>query len=407
MSAVLSAKPAARQSVLLSEVVQFNPKPMRNSIADELEVSFVPMAAVEAGSGRMHISQTRQFSEVKKGFTHFRDGDVLFAKITPCMENGKMAVAGGLRNGIGYGSTEFHVLRPSERLDARYLYCFVSSRAFRREAAHHMTGAVGLRRVPISFLEQTEIPIPSMGEQRLVVAEIEKQFSRLDEAAANLQRVKANLRRYTHSVLEEAFAAPLLCTLGDVIAFGPQNGLYLPKSDYGSGTPILRIDDYQTDWCRAAGELRQVRASADQIKAWALAEGDVVINRVNSTTHLGKCLSASAGLAGVLFESNMMRMSLRGDVSPRYVELYLGSKTGRARLTANAKWAVNQASINQQDVRATPMPLLPLVEQHRIVAEVDRRLSIARGVEAQVDANLKRAQALRQAVLAKAFGGAG
>lgn len=96
----------------LSEVVDFNPRLDKSAYRDDLEVSFVPMAAVEAGSGRMEVTQTKRFATVKRGYTPFREGDVLFAKITPCMENGKMAVVPKLTNGMGFGSTEFHVLRP-------------------------------------------------------------------------------------------------------------------------------------------------------------------------------------------------------------------------------------------------------------------------------------------------------
>ncbi len=101
----------------------------------------------------------------------------------------------------------------------------------------------------------------------------------------------------------------------------------------------------------------------------------------------------------------MMRFRLMPGVLSRYVELYLGSRIGKRRLTANAKWAVNQASINQRDVQATEIPLPTLERQAQIVAEVDRRLSIVREVEAEVDANRKRARALRQACLATAFEG--
>ena len=94
-------------TVPLSKAVEINPKTDRSLLADNTEVTFVPMAAVEAASGRVDTSTVRRYEEVKKGYTHFRDGDVLFAKITPCMENGKMAVVQSLRNGIGLGSTEF------------------------------------------------------------------------------------------------------------------------------------------------------------------------------------------------------------------------------------------------------------------------------------------------------------
>ncbi|MFY4727574.1 restriction endonuclease subunit S [Nitrospira sp. BLG_2] len=193
----------------LSEVVDLNPRLDKSAYRDDLEVSFVPMAAVEAGSGRMEVSQTKQFAAVKKGYTPFREGDVLFAKITPCMENGKMAVVPKLTNGIGFGSTEFHVLRPHDGMDPRYVYYFVSAQGFRREAAHHMTGAVGQKRVPQSFLQEASIPVPLLENQRRIVAEIEKQFSRLDEAVASLKRTKANLKRYKAAVLKAAVEGKL------------------------------------------------------------------------------------------------------------------------------------------------------------------------------------------------------
>ena len=199
--------------VPLSEAVEINPKLDRSLLADDLDVSFVPMASVEALTGAIDVSTIRKYAEVKKGYTHFRDGDILFAKVTPCMENGKMAIARKLVNGVGFGSTEFHVLRPRAGVDARYIYNFVSSQTFRKEASGHMTGAVGLRRVPSAYLEEQLIPLPSIEQQCEIVAELEKQFSRLDEAVANLQRVKANLKRYKASVLKAAVEGRLVETL--------------------------------------------------------------------------------------------------------------------------------------------------------------------------------------------------
>jgi len=257
--------------------------------------------------------------------------------------------------------------------------------------------------VYLKTLGETPVLIPSVDEQGEVVAEIEKQFSRLDEAVAGLKRVKANIKRYRASVLDTFFADDPNVCLGDVIESGPQNGLYLPKSAYGAGTPMLRIDDYQTNWMRPAGELRRVTATDAQVATWALREGDLVVNRVNSMSHLGKCASIPASLAGAVFESNMMRLRLNAHALPRYVELCLGGSRGRGRLTQRAKWAVNQASINQQDLLATPLPLPNIDRQREIVAEVDRLLSIAREAEAEVETNLKRAQGLRQGILAAAF----
>src|SRR5690554_6722770 len=127
------------------------------------------MSAVEAERGRIDTSERRLFGAVKSGFTAFASGDVLFAKITPCMENGKMAIVPSLPSNVGFGSTEFHVLRPSSAVDRDLLYYFVSSLSLRHEAQHQMTGAVGQKRVPKRYLENKMFRLPPLNEQRRIV----------------------------------------------------------------------------------------------------------------------------------------------------------------------------------------------------------------------------------------------
>lgn len=199
-----------RRTVPLSEICDINPRLGKAKLSEDELIAFVPMAAVGAANGSIDVSSKRPFAEVKKGFTPFQSGDVLFAKITPCMENGKMAVVPRLANHYGFGSTEFHVLRPKNGIDARYLYYFVSRQDFRKEAARHMTGAVGQKRVPTDFIKQSIIPLPpTIEDQQRIVAEIEKQFSRLDEAVASLKRIQSNLKRYKAAVLMVAVEGKL------------------------------------------------------------------------------------------------------------------------------------------------------------------------------------------------------
>jgi type I restriction enzyme S subunit len=193
-------------------------------------------------------------------------------------------------------------------------------------------------------------------------------------------------------------------TMGLLIG-AQQNGLYVPASRYGAGVPILRIDDYQSDASRSAAELKQVQISDDDAQRYGLRINDVVLNRVNSMTHLGKALVVSERHLPAVFESNMMRLELLDGVSPRFVHFYLASSPGRNRLTKNAKWAVNQASINQADVGACFVPLPPLAEQVRIVAEVERLLSVAAVSAEALSATTTRCAALRQATLSWAFAG--
>ena len=168
----------------LGEVCAVNPRAMRTRSSDDMLVSFVPMAAVDERLGAITVRQERPLSEVSKGFTSFKDGDVLFAKITPCMENGKAALAGNLINGIGRGSTEFYVLRPDGRVLGEYLCHFVRRARFREEAKRHFTGTAGQQRVPRSFMENSLILLPPLEKQQ--------QFTKIVESAHAASRLEVS-----------------------------------------------------------------------------------------------------------------------------------------------------------------------------------------------------------------------
>ena len=193
----------------MCEVVELNPRLDKSAYTGNPTVSFVPMPGVEQGTGAIDVSQTRSLEEVKKGYTPFRAGDVLFAKITPCMENGKMAVVPALKNGLGFGSTEFHVLRPYREISPRYIYHFISSESFRSDAERNMTGAVGQRRVPTSYLIDQSVPVPPVREQHRIVVKIEELLSELGKGVENLKSARAKLNVYRQSVLKHAFEGKL------------------------------------------------------------------------------------------------------------------------------------------------------------------------------------------------------
>lgn len=150
----------------LGDVCTINPrldkhqKPTADSI-----VSFVPMAAVDGIRGEVAIIEPRSYASVAKGFTPFIEGDVLFAKITPCMENGKAAIVPELVGGFGFGSTEFHVLRPTEHLHKAWLFGFVRRETFRHQAKLNFSGTAGQQRVPTEYLKTLNVPVPDFKTQ--------------------------------------------------------------------------------------------------------------------------------------------------------------------------------------------------------------------------------------------------
>jgi type I restriction enzyme S subunit len=196
----------------IPEVAEINPARPSAAPADCELVTFLPMASVEPMSGRIDTSISRPWGEIKKGYTRFQEGDVLSAKITPCMENGKAAVAHGLSAGVGAGSTEFHVLRAGSALNNYFLLYYILQEEFRRSAKAEMTGTAGQLRVPGRFFECQKIPVPPLPEQHRIVETIESYLTRLDDAMATLERVQRNLKRYRTSVLKAAVEGRLVPT---------------------------------------------------------------------------------------------------------------------------------------------------------------------------------------------------
>lgn len=192
----------------LNQIAEINPKRDFSGLSDDTELTFVPMAAVAEESGAIDISQRRQTGEIRKGYTRFQSGDVLFAKITPCMENGKAAVVPDIPHGLGAGSTEFHVLKPGEVLP-QYLFHWITQRWFRQEAEFNMTGTAGQKRVPTAWLTNATIPVPPLETQRRIVARIDELFSELDDGETALARAREDLEVYRKALLKAAVTGEL------------------------------------------------------------------------------------------------------------------------------------------------------------------------------------------------------
>lgn len=188
--------------ISLGEVCQINPKKNHdNRLQDGLLVSFVPMSAVSE-DGQINVSETKSYEKVRKGFTYFAENDVLFAKITPCMENGKGAVARGLVNQIGFGSTEFHVIRPIEgKVNSVWVYELTVLKNFRMDAFDNMTGSAGQKRVPASFLENYKVSLPPL--------ELQNQFAdfvaQVDKSKLVVQKSLEQLEILKKALMQEYF----------------------------------------------------------------------------------------------------------------------------------------------------------------------------------------------------------
>ena len=194
----------------LGEVCKINPSKINTkNLSDDLEVSFFPMASLSEITGEIVDPEIRTLGKVKNGFTNFSEGDVVFAKITPCMENGKSAIIGKLINDIGYGTTEFYVLRCGEELSNKYLHHIVRSKKFRDEAKQNMTGAVGQQRVSKKYMEDYMLNLPTFSEQTEIVRIIDDLLAKEQQAKELAENALAKIELIKKAILARAFRGEL------------------------------------------------------------------------------------------------------------------------------------------------------------------------------------------------------
>jgi type I restriction enzyme S subunit len=165
--------------VRLGDICQINP---RNHVQDEnVNVSFLPMALIGEGYGSNYCPEIRKWKDVKKGFTHFANNDVVLAKISPCFQNLKSAIMNNLTNGIGAGTTELHVLRRySHTLDSKYLLCFVQNQNLIKDGIKTFKGVVGQQRIGKDFIKEYLCPLPPLAEQHRIADKVSTFFAQLD-----------------------------------------------------------------------------------------------------------------------------------------------------------------------------------------------------------------------------------
>jgi type I restriction enzyme S subunit len=296
-----------------------------------------------------------------------------------------------------------------------------ASRRILKSCAKHGTTVAS---IDTNALLDFEIPLVDLDAQHATVAEIEKQFSRLDEAVANLHRVKVNLKRQRNSVLQAVTGGKLgaegravppeeewrWLTIEELASPEPRSiqsgpfGSNLRHSEFqASGKLVIGIDNVRDGEFSIGSNHRISDAKFDELAKYAARPGDVLIT-VMAT--IGRVCVVPADIEPAIITKHVYRITVNREVAvPDYVAIALrGSREVRAQLMGSVQ-GQTRPGLNGGLIKKIRVPVPPLAYQQSVVAEVDRRLSIARGVEAEVDANLQRAQALRQAVLARAFSG--
>ncbi|MEM5441044.1 restriction endonuclease subunit S [Serratia marcescens] len=196
-------------TVKISEVAEINPK-LRKGVDEAQDITFLPMAAISE-NGKVIGGEIRKLKDVKKGFTYFERKDILIAKITPCFENGKAAILNDLPTPIGFGSTEFHVIRPiASKVDPEYLFTMLWNTYFRTIGADNMTGSAGQKRLPVKFIHEFSIPLPPLSLQKDISERILKSRQLIQQSIA----MESQLNALAQAVFVDMFGDPLINSKG-------------------------------------------------------------------------------------------------------------------------------------------------------------------------------------------------
>lgn len=407
---------------------ELNPSPLEaRTLSQDAEVSFVPMEAVGEHGG-LDLSRTKTIADVGTGYTYFADGDVVVAKITPCFENGKGALAARLTNGVAFGTTELHVLRALDALDSKYLFYVTLADAFRRLGEAEMYGAGGQKRVPERFIENLKHPFPPGPEQRAIAAFLDRETAKIDALVSRKERLIELLQEKRTALITRAVTKGLDPTvpmkdsgvewLGEIPAHWEvkplkalsklQTGLTLGKKYEGQALtvrPYLRVANVQ-DGYLDLDDVAEIELPQRDAIRYELRPGDVLMTEGGDFDKLGRGYVWEGQIAGCLHQNHIFAVRPGTELlSPRYLTLIMSSGYGRAYFTATSKQSTNLASTNSTKLRNLPMPAPGLPEQRTITRFLDRETTKIDALVAKVREAIDRLQEFRTALISAAVTG--
>jgi type I restriction enzyme S subunit len=396
----------------IGETITLNPK---NISTDDTAIGFVPMPLLGTSYLGKNRFEIKKWAEVKRGYTHFANGDVLLAKITPCFENGKAGIVTQLPNGLGAGSTEFFVCRPNrELLNGKYLVAFFKTREFLKKGEVQMTGSVGHKRVPKDYLLNTIIPLPPLDEQKRIADKLDILLAAVDACRARLDKVPALIKRFRQSVLAAAMSGKLTedwrksnqisgkwgkTKLREIAE--SRLGKMLDKSK-NQGVPTTYLRNINVRWFGFdLSDLLDIRVTENEIHELSIQNGDVLICEGGEP---GRCAVWSAGVNKFVFQKALHRVRPNKSLLPLWLCFNLKNDADTGRLetyfTGTTIKHFTGTALSKYEIR---MPNIR--EQNEIVRRVEALFTIADKLETRLAIARARVDQLTPSILAQAFRG--
>lgn len=399
----------------IEDICALNPK---EKLEDELDVGFMPMPGVPTTFYDKSVFEIRKWEKVKKGYTQFKNEDILFAKITPCFENSKAVIVKDFPNGWGAGSTEFYVLRPYGGLvKSQLLLALVKSYHFLFEGAMNMTGAVGHRRVPKDFVLSYPFPLPPLAEQKEIARRLDDLLTQVDTLKARLDNIPAILKRFRQSVLAAAVSGKLTeewrkengssvseSCLEDLGMISGGKTPSKSNSDYweNGSVPWVSPKDMKSDFITTSMDTITERAVEEAGMKLIPSKSILMVTRSGILAH-----SFPVGFTTIPVTINQDIKAFVPDLNkivPEYSAILLRGLEGRI-LTECSKDGTTVASIETKLLTSLKFLLPSIQEQTEIVRRVEQLFAFADKIEEKVNNAQNRVDKLTQSILKKAFQG--
>ncbi|MCC6888442.1 MAG: hypothetical protein IT536_07920 [Hyphomicrobiales bacterium] len=442
----------------LGNVAQVNPHTPFDDLPSELEIPFLPMAAMAEETGMVDLSQRRSVAQLMKGYTRFQTGDVLFAKITPCMENGKSAPITDLPTGYGAGSTEFHVLR-SRVFDPRYLWYWLVRQAFRGDAERNMSGSAGQMRVPVDYLRDAQVAIPPVAEQGRIVSRIDELFTDIADGEAALIRARDDLDTWRRALLKAAVTGELTrewrehnkpnetatdfltrirmarseqcqgrntsdppavdtsdyaelpegwrwSTLPALCVGAQRNGISIKGTPSPPGVMALRLDALTNDGLDFSA-VRYIPLAIERVPNYLVREHDFLVSRANGSEELvGRAVYVPKIAQQAVFPDTIIRYPLYpSEILGQWVELVWKTPLTRRQIWLKSKTTAGILKISQDDIAQIAIAIPPEAEMRAAVEAIYLDAETAIEGAALIRSSGRDTKALRQAILKAAFEG--
>ncbi|MCZ4324626.1 restriction endonuclease subunit S [Pseudomonas anguilliseptica] len=392
----LGAVPKHWQVKRIRHVAQLNPsKTEIKQLDPEMLVSFLPMEAV-GDAGSLNLERETTIAEVQSGYTYFREGDVTYAKITPCFENGKGAHMRGLLNGIGFGSTELVAVRPDYcQTTSEYLNWTFRSPVFRRLAEASMYGAGGQKRVPDDFTRDFALGFPKIEEQVLISRFLSIETAKLDNLMAEQEKLITLLKEKRQAVISHAVtkgldpAVPMKDSgvewLGEVPAHWQLKRVKHFVNSFAQGWspqcesyPVASEDEWGVlkVGCVNGGifnpeENKSLPAELDPLPELGIRKGDLLISRANTRELVGSAAVALRDYPNLLLCDKLYRLRLDGAViSTEFVASYLSTGQVRGQIELSASGASSSMLNISQATILELVIALPADEEQKEIVEL-------------------------------------